>query len=260
MVHLLEESERSPTRKRLTLAFRILVSAGMLAFLVWKIEAEGVGDMIPAWTARHPRCGWPAPSASPWPASCCRRCGGRSVLHALGPAPPAAAPAVAVPGRPVRGQRPAHQHRGRRAAGHPPVQGTPVRAHTSFASVVLERMTGWIVLPAITFAGLAANPGLFRQGPRAGADRGRRSRSLVLVLLGGVLFAVARHDYAAQFDEPKGWRRFLAAVSFGLHRLRRHPAEVAQRDRRRLRSTNVGPGAGCLRRRPRPATPGRRRA
>ena len=35
-----------------------------------------------------------------------------------------------------------------------------------------------------------------------------------------------RHDYTADFDEEKGWRRFLAAVSFGLHKLRHHPLQV----------------------------------
>ncbi len=222
LVELLEESERSPARKRVILAGRILVSAGMLAFLLWKIEEEGVTDMIPAWTTSSSL--WLATalvltlagivlSALRW----------QVVLHALG-------------------QRPRLQRllsfylAGQFVANVLPtsIGGDVLRvtrlsqdsgqSHTSFASVVLERMTGWIVLPAITFVGLAANPGLFEEGNAA--KIAAAVAVAVLLLLGGVLFAVARHDYAADFDEPKGWRRFLAAVSFGLHRLRHQPAEV----------------------------------
>ena len=34
----------------------------------------------------------------------------------------------------------------------------------TFASVVLERLTGWLVLPVITIAGFAVNPGLRHLG------------------------------------------------------------------------------------------------
>src|SRR4051794_25629323 len=58
----------------------------------------------------------------------------------------------------------------------------------TFASVVLERLTGWIVLPVITLVALAINPGLF------GADRNARFALLIalvtLTLLALVLWAV----------------------------------------------------------------------
>ena len=45
---------------------------------------------------------------------------------------------------------------------------------TSFASVVLERLTGWLVLPVITLVALLVNPGLRRAGT---APRSWRWRS-----------------------------------------------------------------------------------
>lgn len=219
---LLENPERSPARMRLVLAIRVLVSAGMLAFLIWKIEEEGVGDMIPEWTTASTL--WLAGalgltlagivlSALRW----------QVVLHALGQRPQLRRLlSLYLAGQFVANVLPT-------SIGGDVLRVTRLsrdsgQSHTSFASVVLERMTGWIVLPVITFIGLVANPGLFERG--AAGEIAGVVAVVVLLLLGTVLFAVGRRDYEADFDEPKGWRRFLAAVSFGLHRLRHHPAEV----------------------------------
>ena len=54
-------------------------------------------------------------------------------------------------------------------------------APRTFASVVLERLTGWLVLPVITLVALAINPGLF------GADVNTRFALVIaLVTLGGL--------------------------------------------------------------------------
>ncbi|MBI2709632.1 MAG: flippase-like domain-containing protein [Actinobacteria bacterium] len=93
----------------------------------------------------------------------------------------------------------------------------------SFASVVLERLTGWIVLPVITFVGFAVNPGLRRLG---NATRvALFVAAAPIVLLGAVLWAMARHHSEDVMHET-GWRRFLAAIALGLNRLRRQPSQI----------------------------------
>lgn len=91
----------------------------------------------------------------------------------------------------------------------------------SFASVVLERLTGWIALPAITLLALAINPDL--------ADLGARTRVTLLVATGTLvglavlLYAVDHDRVGGRFKDRDGWRRFAAAIHLGFGRLRRHP-------------------------------------
>lgn len=91
-----------------------------------------------------------------------------------------------------------------------------------FASVVLERMSGWIVLPALTFAGLAINPTLRTQG---------RSTAIAvivgvatLIALGAVLLLAAHPRIGGRFTGAEGWRRFTGAIHMGVDRFRRKPA------------------------------------
>jgi hypothetical protein len=91
----------------------------------------------------------------------------------------------------------------------------------SFASVVLERLTGWVVLPLITFMGLLINSSL--------RHLGAQTRIAILVALGTlvglvlILFAVDHPRLGGRFSEQQGWKRFAAAVHLGFGRLRRHP-------------------------------------
>lgn len=95
----------------------------------------------------------------------------------------------------------------------------------SFASVVLERMTGWLVLPVITYAGFAVNPGLTHLGTATKVALALATATLVL--LAAVLWLVASQRFGGRFTERDGWRRFAAAVHLGLERLRRHPGAAA---------------------------------
>jgi uncharacterized membrane protein YbhN (UPF0104 family) len=99
---------------------------------------------------------------------------------------------------------------------------------TTFASVVLERLTGWLVLPVITLLGLAVNPGLRELG-RASAIAFAVAAG-TLVLLGVVLFLTARpgQGIEGRLEHNEGWRRFTSAVRFGIHRLVREPAATAR--------------------------------
>src|SRR3954453_2227195 len=98
------------------------------------------------------------------------------------------------------------------------------QAPRTFASVVLERLTGWIVLPVITLVALAINPGLF------GADRNARFALLIavltLLLLAVVLWAAGHPRIGGRLTSNEGWRRFAGAVHFGIDRLRHRPGDA----------------------------------
>ncbi|MFO7279815.1 MAG: lysylphosphatidylglycerol synthase transmembrane domain-containing protein [Thermoanaerobacterales bacterium] len=95
----------------------------------------------------------------------------------------------------------------------------------TFASVVLERLTGWLVLPVITIVGFAVNPGLRHLGT---ATRVALSLALgTLVLLVAVLLAAGSPRLGGRFAARAGWQRFVGAVHLGVDRLRRRPAAAA---------------------------------
>ena len=90
------------------------------------------------------------------------------------------------------------------------------------ASVVLERLTGWLVLPMLTFVGLAANPGLRRLAPGpAGTAFGFAVATVLLLAVVLVLASTRAFDRSGLGD--RGWRRFTGAVHLGLERFRRAP-------------------------------------
>jgi uncharacterized protein (TIRG00374 family) len=96
---------------------------------------------------------------------------------------------------------------------------------STFASVVLERLTGWLVLPLITLTAFVINPGLRELG---NATLLAFALSVVtLVLLCALLFAAAHPRVGGRLAESDGWQRFIGAVHLGLDRFRRHPGAVA---------------------------------
>jgi uncharacterized membrane protein YbhN (UPF0104 family) len=96
----------------------------------------------------------------------------------------------------------------------------PPSAPESFASVVLDRMSGWLVLPLLCLAGLVVNPAL--------RHLGRSSRLALTVSLGslaalGAVIALAMHPrVGGRLHGRTGWLGFLGAVHDGLDRVRRH--------------------------------------
>jgi uncharacterized membrane protein YbhN (UPF0104 family) len=92
----------------------------------------------------------------------------------------------------------------------------------TFASVVLERLTGWIVLPLITFVGFLVNPGLRELG--AATAVALTIAAATLVALVAVVVAVGNDRLFGRFADREGWRRFAGAVHLGIDRLRRHPS------------------------------------
>ena len=96
------------------------------------------------------------------------------------------------------------------------------RTPTAVASVVLERMTGWLVLPLLTLTGLLVNPGLRRHAPGpAGTAMGMAV--VTLLALAVVVVLVASPNLGGRLDSTAGWRRFTGAVHAGMDRVRRRP-------------------------------------
>jgi uncharacterized membrane protein YbhN (UPF0104 family) len=101
--------------------------------------------------------------------------------------------------------------------------GDPQR---TFASVVLERLSGWIVLPLISLMALAVNPGLL--------DLGLASTVVVavsvvtLALLATVLLLVSSPRLGRRLQHSEGWVGFARAVHVGMDQFRRRPAAAVQ--------------------------------
>ncbi|HEX4868785.1 MAG TPA: lysylphosphatidylglycerol synthase transmembrane domain-containing protein [Acidimicrobiales bacterium] len=95
----------------------------------------------------------------------------------------------------------------------------------TFASVVLERLTGWLVLPIISVAGFLVNPPLQHLGTATRVALGLAFATLLA--LGILLYAVADQRIGGRFAAKDGWRRFAGAVHLGVDRLRHHPRAAA---------------------------------
>lgn len=94
-----------------------------------------------------------------------------------------------------------------------------------FASVVIERLTGWIVLPVLTIVGLVLSPSLLGLGV---ASRLAVALSIgTLLLLAGIVAAAGSSRLAGRFAANEGWTRFIGAVHLGIVSLRRRPSAAA---------------------------------
>jgi glycosyltransferase 2 family protein len=99
----------------------------------------------------------------------------------------------------------------------------------TFASVVLERLTGWVVLPVITLAALAINPTLLHLPGGSGAAHAAVIVSFAtLALLGGLLCVAGHPRLGGRLASNAGWRRFTGAIHLGLARFRHQPARAAE--------------------------------
>lgn len=95
----------------------------------------------------------------------------------------------------------------------------------SFASVVLERLTGWLILPILTYVGFVVNPGLTHLGTATNVALATATGTLVLLSV--LLLLVASHRVGGRFAGEEGWRRFSGAVHLGVEKLRHHPGAAA---------------------------------
>lgn len=94
---------------------------------------------------------------------------------------------------------------------------------TAFASVALERLTGFVALPLIVGTGVALQPSILD------VDRSWVAVAIALVTLGlllAVLYLAGHPRIAGRFAEHENWMRFIGAVHVGVDRLRRDPRHV----------------------------------
>lgn len=100
--------------------------------------------------------------------------------------------------------------------------GTPA----AFASVVLDRMSGWLILPVLCIAGLLINPSLLHLGR---SSRAALAISLAaLVALVAVVAAAGSPHLGGRLAGHDSWLRFLGAVHLGLARMARRPGAALQ--------------------------------
>ncbi len=91
----------------------------------------------------------------------------------------------------------------------------------AFTSVVFERLSGWLVLPLITFVGFAVNPGLTHLGPAT-----KIPLVLGVVTLGGLLAVIVllgSDRIGDGLENREGLLRFASAIHLGIDRMREHP-------------------------------------
>ncbi len=96
-------------------------------------------------------------------------------------------------------------------------------ADVAFASIVIERLTGFVALPLLTVVGLALRPSLVSP---AQAWIAPLIAVATIVALGAILFVTAHPQLAGRFASHGNAMRFVGAVHLGVDRLRREPRQA----------------------------------
>jgi glycosyltransferase 2 family protein len=90
----------------------------------------------------------------------------------------------------------------------------------AFASVALERLSGFVALPLLTFLGFLTRPSLAEQ---SWAWVALAIAGVTLVALAVILYAAGHPRLAGRFAEHENFMRFVGAVHLGIGRLRHEP-------------------------------------
>jgi uncharacterized protein (TIRG00374 family) len=88
---------------------------------------------------------------------------------------------------------------------------------TAFAAVALERLTGFLALPALCLIGFAIDPALLESST---AWVALLVSGIALAALGTILFLAGHPKAAGRFDGNENWTRFIGAVHEGIGHLR----------------------------------------
>jgi len=99
---------------------------------------------------------------------------------------------------------------------------------TTFASVVLERMSGWVVLPVLTLFALLINPGLRELGRASMIAFVTAAATLTLLVVVLVLTSRQGKGVEGRLEHNDGWRRFTSAVRLGIRKLSHEPAATGR--------------------------------
>jgi glycosyltransferase 2 family protein len=207
-------------RRFLLLGLRFLISAVMVWFLVHKIADSSFADLVPEWTfstAAWFVLAWGLTvfgivlSAARWQRvltgmDVARPPFRRLLSHYFAGQFVANVLPTTIGGDVLRGARLARD------------TGDPA---DSFASVIIERLTGWFVLPLLTAAGMLASPAARSLGPATTLAVAIAAGTLVALLV--ILFAADHPRLGGRFARRQDWRRFIGAVHLGVARIRRHP-------------------------------------
>jgi uncharacterized membrane protein YbhN (UPF0104 family) len=90
----------------------------------------------------------------------------------------------------------------------------------AFASVAIERLSGFVALPLLSFTGFLIEPSLLQ------ADHSWVALTIAgatVVALVVVLALAASSRLAGRFAKHENWMRFVGAVHIGVHRMRQEP-------------------------------------
>jgi glycosyltransferase 2 family protein len=93
----------------------------------------------------------------------------------------------------------------------------------AFASVVIERLSGFVALPLLSFVGFALEPSLF------GLDHAWIALAIAgatIVALVVILAVAGSPRLAGRFAKRQNWMRFIGAVHIGVDRIRREPRQA----------------------------------
>ena len=95
---------------------------------------------------------------------------------------------------------------------------------SSFASVIFERLTGWVVLPVLILAGFAINRGFLK------FDHAARPALIIavanLLLLAVIMTFLASPRLGGKLGRSEGWRSFAGAVHLGAAKFRKNPRAI----------------------------------
>lgn len=204
--------------------FRILLSAVMLAVLVWRLPDVKWGDLGPRWTPVSPL--WLGGAAlamlAAFALSALRW---QRVLSAMATPPPFSRMLnIFLAGQFVSNVLPsAFGGDVVRVARLGKVIDDRPRA---FASVTIDRLTGWLVLPFITLVALSYQPELRELGHQTAVAASIATATLVALTV--VLLVASNRRFARFADDAVGWRRFLIAIHVGIDALRCKPARALE--------------------------------
>ena len=95
----------------------------------------------------------------------------------------------------------------------------------AFASVAIDRLTGWLVLPLISIAAIAVQPGLQHVDRATGVAMAINIATLIG--LTGMLIIAANRRFARDIDSMTGWKRFFVAIHLGIDALRKDRRNAA---------------------------------
>ena len=94
----------------------------------------------------------------------------------------------------------------------------------AFASVVIERLTGFVALPLLIFVGFAARPDLLSLGRSWLAIA---VAVATLVVLGMIVVLSASPRLAGRFVHRANWTRYIGILHVGIDRMRRDPRDAS---------------------------------